>query len=216
MSAPACANDVAQPIDFVDPLTGPVSPAFTIPFDKYALSANGLLRTDSDSGIENGIERPIIRTASGAYRSRDFVFEVDVTIPADHGDIAFVGFGAAESSALLDNEPTHAFVFRIHNLPRMPFYGIDLAAADPNGGVGYRGAYRKFERLGEYTPGRAMRFQITQQAGKVTLAIPAQPKARVEFDMAQFGDLFDPAAAHLFLGNSSEGTTFTNASLRKP
>lgn len=216
LPAAACANDDVQPIDFTDTLTGPVSPAFTIPFEKYALSANGLLRTHSESGTENGIERPVVRTTSGGYRSRDFVFEVDVTIPKDHGDIAYVGFGSGESNPGLDNEPSHAFVFRIHNLPRMPFYGIDLAAADPQGGVGLRGAYRKFERLGEYTPGRTMRFQITHQAGKVTLAIPAQPKARVEFEASQFADLFDPSTAYLFLSNSSEGTTFTNASLRKP
>lgn len=213
--AAACVRE-PSPVDFVDTLTGPVSPALSIPFGKYALTANGLLRTQSESGTENGIERPVVRTVSGDYLSRDFVFEVDVTIPEEHGDIAYVGFGSGQANPILDNEPSHAFVFRIHNLPRMPFYGIDLTAADPQGGVGFRGAYRRFERLGEYTPGRAMRFQITHRGGKVTLAIPALPQVRVEFETSQFRDLFNASDAYLFLSNSSEGTTFSNASLRKP
>ena len=211
----ACARGPA-PVDFADPLTGPVSAALVIPFDKYALTAAGLLRTSSESGTENGIERPVIRTASGRYLSRNFVFEVDVTIPADHGDIAYVGFGAAQPNLTLDNEPSHAFIFRIHNLPSMPFYGIDLAVGDPEGGVGYRGAFRQFERAGTYTPGKAMRFRITHRDGKVMLAIPALPDARATFDLAQFRDLFDSANAHLFLSNSSRGTTFSNARVSTP
>jgi len=213
--AAACATG-PSPVDFVDPLTGPVSPALVIPFEKYALTARGLLRTHAESGTENGIERPVIRTVSGRYLSRDFVFEVDVTIPADHGDIAYVGFGAAHANLTLDNEPSNAFLFRIHNLPRMPFYGIDIAAGDPEGGVGLRGAFRQFSQVATYTPGKAMRFRITHQQGKVTLAVPALPDARITFDLAQFRGLFDTANAHLFISNSSEGTTFNNASLATP
>ena len=213
--AVACVRE-PSPVDFADPLTGPVSPALSIPFQKYALTANGLLRTHSESGTENGIERPVVRTVSGNYLSRDFVFEVDVTIPKDHGDIAYVGFGAGQNNAVLDNEPSHAFLFRIHNLPRMPFYGIDLTVADPQGGVGLRGAYRHFARLGEYTPGQPMRFRITHQAGKVTLSVPAFPDVRAEFETSKFADLFQTTNAYLFVSNSSEGTTFRNASLRAP
>ena len=211
----ACARGPA-PMDFVDPLTGPVSPAFAIPFAKYALTEAGLVRTHSESGTENGIERPVIRTVSGSYLSRDFVFEVDVTIPADHGDIAYVGFGEAQPNLTLDNEPSHAFLFRIHNLPSMPFYGIDLAVGDPEGGVGYRGAFRYHERHASYTPGKAMRFRITHRDGKVMLAIPALPDVHATFDLAQFRDLFDSGHAYLFLSNSSVGTTFNNASLSAP
>lgn len=211
----SCARN-AQAVDFVDPLTGPVTPALSIPFQKYALTPTGLLRTHSESGTENGIERPVVRTASGNYLARDFVFEVEVTIPRDHGDIAYVGFGSGQANAVLDNEPSHAFLFRIHNLPRMPFYGIDLTIADPKGGVGLRGAYRHFARLGEYTPGQPMRFRITHQAGKVTLSVPAFPDVRAEFETSKFSDLFRTTDAYLFLSNSSEGTTFRNASLRAP
>jgi len=211
----ACARG-SEPADFNDPLTGPVSPPLSIPFEKYALTPAGLLRKDSESGTENGLERPLVKTVSGDYLSRDFVFEIDVTIPADHGDIAFVGFGSARSWLEGDNEPTDAFVFRIHNLPGTPYYGIDLALADPDGGRGYRNRYRVFERIGDYTPGKPMRFQISHKAGVVTLAIPALPGASMSFSRDQYDGLFDASAAHLFFGNSSEGTTFTNASVRKP
>jgi hypothetical protein len=215
MAVTACSRGAA-PVDFSDPLTGPVSPTFTIPFDKYALTAGGLMRTNSESGTENGIERPVIRTVSGRYLSRDFVFEVDVTIPADHGDIAYVGFGSGRTNPVLDNEPTYSYHFRIHNLPKMPFYGIDLVIGDPQGGVGYRGAFREFLRIGEYTPGRTMRFRIAHQGGNVTLSMPAQAKAQASFELAKYPGLFDNDNAFLFLSNSSEGTTFQNASLRAP
>jgi hypothetical protein len=212
--ASACARGT-EATDFTDPLTGPVSPALSIPFDKYALTAAGLLRKQSESGTENGLERPLIRTVSGDYLSRDFVFEIDVTIPANHGDIAFVGFGSARNWLEGDNEPTDAFLFRIHNLPSMPFYGIDLTIADPDGGQGYRNRYRVFERVAEYTPGKPMRFQISHKAGVVTLAIPALPGASMSFTRDRYDGLFDASAAYLFFGNSSEGTTFNNASVRR-
>jgi hypothetical protein len=203
-----------EPIAFEDALTGPVSPALAIPFEKYSLTPNGLLRAHSESGVENGIERPIIKTVSGKYLAKDFVFEVDVMIPADHGDIAYIGFGAARTNALLDNEPTDAFVFRIHNLPRMSFYGIDLTVADPDGGVGYRGAYREFHRKEKYQPGQTMRFQIARRGDAVTLSVPALPGVQATFSLDKYRDLFDSDNAHLFLSNSSQGTTFRNMSLR--
>jgi len=212
-STPIAAGPAA--VDFVDALTGPDSPALVIPFDKYALTPAGLVRTSAGSGTQNGIDRPVIRTASGKYLSRDFVFEVDVTIPASHGDIAYVGLGAARPNPTLDNEPTSAFLFRIHNLPDMPFYGIDVAVGVPSGGSGFRGVFRSFDRAGTYTPGRPMRFRIEHRGGVVTMTIPDLNVSRA-FTFAEFADLFNSANAYLFLSNSSEGTTFQNASLRTP
>lgn len=213
-STPTAAGPAA--VDFVDALTGPASPALAIPFDKYALTPAGLVRSSAGSGTQNGIDRPVVKTASGRYLSRDFVFEVDVTIPASHGDIAYVGFGAARTNPKMDNEPTSAFLFRIHNLPDMPFYGIDIAVGVPSGGSGFRDAYLSFDRAGVYTPGRPMRFRIEHRAGVVTMTILGPATVSRAFTLAQFADLFDAANAYLFLGNSSEGTTFRNASLRTP
>lgn len=202
-------------IDFVDALTGPDSRAFRIPFDQYALSPAGLVRTSAASGTQNGIDRPVIRTVSGKYLSRDFVFEVDVTIPASHGDIAWVGFGHGINSRLVDNEPTSAFVFRIHNLPDVSFHGIDVAVGVPSGGKEFRGAFASLDRVAVYTPDRPMRFQIEHRRDVVTMTIPGLHVSRA-FKFADFPQLFDSSHAYLFLANSSEGTTFQNASLRAP
>ena len=202
-------------IDFVDELTGPESPALVIPFDKYALTPAGLLRTSAASGTENGIDRPVVKTLSGRYLSRDFVFEVDVTIPASHGDIAWVGFGAGRPNRVVDNEPTSAFTFRIHNLPDVAFHGIDIAVSVPSGGKEFRGAFRSLDRVAAYTPGRPMRFRIEHRSGVVTMTIPDLNVSRA-FRVAEFADLFDASNAYLFLNNSSEGTAFRNASLRTP
>ncbi len=212
--ATACHASPA-PADFSDPLSGPVSPSFQIPFEAYSLTPDGLLRSHSDSGAENGVDRPVVKTISGDYQSRDFVFEVDVTIPADHGDIAFVGFGLGRNYPDKENEPNHAFLFRIHNLPRLPYFSIDAAVADPRAGLP-AGDSRQLVKIAEYTSGRPMRFRISHQAGTVTLAVPAVAGAEATFDMARYRDLFDNGEAFLFLSNSSKGTTFRNASLLAP
>ena len=211
----ACAQG-PEAVDFADPLTGPVSPWLVIPFEKYALTPQGLLRTTADSGTENGIDRPIVRTVSGRYLDRDFVFEIDVTIPPDHGELAYVGFGSAQNDVSYENEPTHAFLFRIHNLPQIPMYSIDVAIADPNAGKGFRGKYREFHRAGEYASGKTMRFQIIHRGDTVTLAVPAIPAAKVTYSPEQYRQLFDRSNAYLFFTNSSQGTTFSNVSLRTP
>ncbi|MFM8534781.1 MAG: hypothetical protein ACKOEC_14550 [Acidimicrobiia bacterium] len=48
------------------------------------------------------------------------------------------------------------------------------------------------------------------------LSVPALPGASRTLDVAKFSGLFDNASAFLFMSNSSEGTTFQNASLREP
>jgi hypothetical protein len=51
------------------------------------LTPEGLLRSRSNSGRTNGVDRPVVRTLSDRYIDRDFVFEVDVTIPEDVEDL---------------------------------------------------------------------------------------------------------------------------------
>lgn len=213
LAVSACTRGAA-PVDFSDPLTGPVSPAFTIPFDKYALTPAGLERTASASGTENGIDRPIIKTVSGDYLLRDFVFEVDVRIPADHGDIVFVGLGSPRTDPTANREPTNVALFRIHNLPTVPFFGIDIAVADTNARK-LEGRFREFARVANYKSGESMRFRIAHQVGNLTLSVPAISDAHRTFKTDDLRDLFGQDA-FLFLANSSQGTTFRNASLRAP
>lgn len=214
LSTPTAAGPPA--IDFVDELKGPDSPALVIPFYKFALTPTGLVRTNSGSGTKNGVDRPIAKTASGKYLSRDFVFEVDVIIPASHGELAYVGFGAALPNHALDNEPTSAFLFRIHNLPDIPLYRVDAAVAVPSGGAGFRGFYRSLDSLGDYTPGRPMRFRIERRGVALTLSIPNLAGHSRTFHLPEFADVFDSSNAYLFLSNSSEGTTFSNLSVKAP
>ncbi|MDQ3068445.1 MAG: hypothetical protein M3R55_01795 [Acidobacteriota bacterium] len=117
----------APAVDFSDALRGPASPNLSIPFDAYALTPEGLSRVDSASDRENGADRPMVKTVSGAYLSRDFVFDVDVTIPPGVQDIAFVGFGLGDQSPAMSMEPAGAFLIRIHHLPNVDV--VHLAAA---------------------------------------------------------------------------------------
>lgn len=205
------------PADFVDPFTGPVSRFFLVPFEKFALTPEGLLRTDSTSRTSNGLDRPIAKTRSGRYLSRDFVFEVGVQIPPDHGDIAYVGFGAAQSNPLLDNEPTSAFLLRIHNLPSMPHYNIDLAVAVPNAsGTIFHNHYVYLDKLGDYRPGQLMRFRIERTGDRVTLSAIDVPNGSRTLSLKKYPGLFGNGDAYLFVTNSSEGTTFSDASVRRP
>lgn len=198
-------------------MTGPVSPALLVRFEKYGLTPEGLLRTDSTSGTANGLDRPIVKTRSGGYLSRDFVFETGVQIPPDHGDIAYVGFGAAQSNPLIDNEPTSAFLLRIHNLPSMPHYNIDAAVAVPNAsGTIFHNNYVYLEKIGDYRPGQLMRFRIERAGDRVTLSAIDVPGASRSFSLKKYPGLFDDSDAHLFVSNSAEGTIFSNMSVRKP
>jgi hypothetical protein len=212
----ACGRADA-PVDFTDPLTGPASRYLSIPFDKYALTPEGLQRSDSTSRTSNGLDRPIVKTRSGAYLSRDFVFEVSVRVPPDHGDIAFVGFGAARSNPLVDNEPTSAFVVRIHNLPSMPHFNIDAAVAVPNErGTIFNNHFLYLENMGSYRPGESMRFRIERVGDRLTLAAIDVPGASRTLSIKKYPGLFDSPDAYLFVANSAEGTTFSNFSVRKP
>src|SRR5262245_19824423 len=88
----ACAR-VPEAVDISDELNGPVSPFLTIPFDKYQLTPEGLLRTYSISGDRNGTDRVMVKTVTGNYLSRNFRFELSVYFPEGHEDLAYIGFG---------------------------------------------------------------------------------------------------------------------------
>lgn len=206
-----------DPNNFVDTLTGPVS-SFQIPFASYALTPSGLMRTDSASGTENGIERPIARTASGRYLSRDFVFEVDVTIPVHTNDIAFVGLGAGRGNQAFNNEPTSAALFRIHNLPKVPHHGVIVGLALPKTQRGLPATeyFSKADTVATYTPGQPMRVRIEHRGGAITLSVPSVANSARVFDRASYADLFDAEHSYLFVADGANGTTFSNAQVWTP
>lgn len=203
------SRDTAPP-SFADSLTGPVSQFFAIPFEKYALTPNGLLRTASTDGVD----RPVARTVSGTYLAGDFTFEVDVIIPASADDIAFVGVGTGSANPHQDNEPTNAVLLRIHNLSRLGFYRIDAAVAVPSGGKAHRGFFEELEHIGDYTPGEPMRFRVARTGRHVTLGIVGGGEtASRTFDLTRYPRLFDTGRAHLLLGNTVAGTLFRNVAV---
>ena len=207
----------APAVDFSDALRGPASPHLSIPFGAYALTPDGLLRTTSSSTPENLIDRPMVKTVSGAYLSRDFIFDVDVTIPADTQDLAFVGFGQGDPNPGLSNEPGAALLFRIHRMP-----GIDVvhvaAARPPGGGDGATVApadvLLHIEAIGKYVPDTKTTFRIERAGTIVTLSMPATPGAQSAFDLRHYPKLFDERSSFLFFGNSAEGTIFSDVRVR--
>lgn len=205
------------PADFADSLRGPASPHLSIPFGAYALTPDGLRRTTSASGRESGLDRPMVKTVSGGYLSRDFVFDIDVMIPGEIEDLAFVGFGRGDSNPGLSNEPGAAFIFRIHRLPHTDV--VHAAAAPPPGGrldatVAPAEVLLRLEAIGKYVPGTKTTFRIERAGDIVTLSLPGVPDVRSAFDLRDYPQLFDERSGFLFFGNSAEGTIFSNVRVR--
>lgn len=205
----------AQPIDFVDDLKGPASPHLVIPFDSYSLTPHGLLRSKALTGLAFGSDRVMVRTASGAYLDRDFIFEIDVMIPDGTQDLAYVGFGRGKANPAYENEPAGAFQFRIHNLPDVD--RVDAAASLPPRGRPARPGGRvhaELVQIGRYVGGSTATFRIERAGRHVTLSIPSALGASHTFDLATHPDLFDRDEAYLFFGNTTEGTVFSNVRVR--
>lgn len=206
----------APPVDFTDALTGPASPQFAIPFDSFAFTPDGLLRARSVTARDFGNDRHSVKTVSNRYRSRDFVFEVDVMIPQDTHDLAYVGFGLGDANPAFNNEPAGAFLFRIHNLPGQN--RVDVAVSRPPTAARQTDAgpqvYVRIEELGRYTAATKTTFRIERAGNNVTLSMPAAAGAGRTFELSQFPGLFDEDEAFLFFGNSAEGTVFSNVRVR--
>jgi hypothetical protein len=197
--------------DITDNIKGPVSPRLRIPFGSYALTPDGLLRSYSVSGDRDGIDRPIVRTESGLYLSRDFVFEVTVTIPATHEDIAYVGFGEGLANGAYNNEPTNCFIFRIHNIADV--HRIDTAVGRRHPGKPPLPYFAELHSIANYTPGSPMRFRIEKRGGRVIMSVPSLPGSEQSFRLSDYPTLFDANHAYLFVGTTSQGTTFSNLSV---
>lgn len=197
-------------VDITDSLTGPTSPFFDIPFDKYTLSPEGLLRAHSASGRSNGIDRPIVRTRSDQYLSRDFVFEVDVTIPPANEDIVFVGFGEA-APAQPYNEPSNVFGLRIHHLPDN--HEVRLAAITlPDNGVGP--SYVFHELIGTVPESGALTLRLERAGDSIRASVLGQNDRARTLRISEFPSVLKNGRGFLYMANTSEGTTFSNVRVR--
>lgn len=203
------------PVNFSDDLKGPTSEHLVIPFEAFALTPEGLLRAHAVTANAFGNDRTVVRTRSGAYLSREFVFEVDVTIPAGTEDLAYVGFGLGDANLAYNNEPAGAFLFRIHRMT-----GMDTVHASASRPSTTRPAeagpqvFARLEAIGRYVPGATTTFRIEHASNRVTLSMPGQDGAGYTFDLSSFPGLFERDSGYLFFGNSSEGTVFSNVRVR--
>ena len=205
----------AAPVDFVDDLKGPTSAHFSIPFAAYSLTPEGLLRSKAVTGQSFGNDRIMVKTLSGGYLSRDFVFEIDVTIPAPTEDLAYVGFGLGDPNPAYNNEPGGAFQFRIHNLSDL--HRVDASASLPSTDTPAEagpGVHAELKAIGSYVAGSTTTFRIERAGNRVTLSMPGNDAASHTFDASMLPTLFEDGEGFLFFGNSAEGTVFSNARVR--
>ena len=208
-------EDAASAVYFTDELTGPDSAHFTIPFQAYAMTPKGLLRSSAVTRRGFGSDRVVVKTVSGDYLSRDFVFEIDVMIPPDAEDLAYVGFGRGDPNPAYNNEPAGAFQFRIHSLPWVN--RVDASASLPSSDQPAEAGpkvHAELTPIGQYVAGSTTTFRIERAGTKVTLSMPGTPGAAHTFDMTLVPTLFGDGEGFLFFGNSVEGTVFSRARVR--
>jgi hypothetical protein len=200
--------DTPPAVDFVDRLSGPTSEHFNIPFDKYTLTPEGLLRHSSASKRNNGIDRPVVRTYSDKYLSRDFVFEVDVTFPADVQDIAFVGWGDGTPSGAYQ-EPSGAFGFRIHHL--QDNRDVRLAVMRPADVP--ETAYEE-QTIGVVPANGSLTVRLERSGDQLIGSLPGQPGTGHTLRISAFPLILKSGRGFLYLGNTAEGTVFSNVRVR--
>jgi hypothetical protein len=200
----------AAAVDFVDRLTGPTSEHLDIPFDKYTLTPEGLLRQHSASGRVNGTDRPVVRTRSDQYHSRDFVFEVDITFAKGSDDLAFVGIGDATTTAPF-NEPGGAFGFRIHHLPEtreVRLAAITLPA------TGESVTYPYEQLIGTVPPNGALTVRLERSGDQIIGSLPGQDGGEHTIRISEYPAIHRSGRGFLYLANTAEGTVFRNVKVR--
>lgn len=200
----------APAVDFVDSLSGPQSEHFDIPFDKYTLTPDGLLRHYSESGRTNGNDRPVVRTRSDQYHLRDFVFEVDVTFAKDGEDIAFVGLGDATVTTP-HNEPGGAFGFRIHYLPTTREVRLAAMTLPP---TGMPITYPYETSLGMVPADGVVTVRLKRSGDQIIGSLPGQDGSERIVQFSDYKQVLRSGRGFLYLANTAEGTVFSNTKVR--
>ena len=207
--------------NFSDSLTGPDSPHIDISLSNngiqsYDYTSEGLQRIFQDClvywpwGPCWKPDRPINKTVSS-----DFVAEIDMSeVGQVNWDIAFFGYGHGNPVDV--NAEPGGFIFRIHAGPGdaqqidVTFYnGAGLIeftrlqeAASLNGGVA------TWDPAGET-------FRIERSGDDLIMSMVGGNSRTFSISAieALSGVIFDATNSHLFFGNSSEGTIFSNFSV---
>jgi hypothetical protein len=196
--------------DFTDTLTGPDSPHLVIPFDKYTLTPEGLLREHSASGRSNGDDRPVVRTRSDRYFARDFIFEVDVTIPEDTEEIVFIGFGDGTPTAPY-NEPGGVFGFRIHHMQGNREVRLAAVTQPQRGGSPN---YLFQDTIGTVPAGGALTVRLERSGDHITASLPGQDGSERTIRISAYPSILRGGRGFLYLSNTTEGTIFSNVRVR--
>lgn len=145
---------------------GPTSPNLgALPGSKYGYTASGLRRNQSD----NDADRPTVSTALKTYLApATGNFAAEVTINEVNNDLLYFGVGQGDNDPSYNNEPAHAFYFRMHNnfMNGGPgYYGIQAAVRVAGG------SFLNNQTLGNYTSGTTITLRITRVGDQITMSI---------------------------------------------
>jgi len=205
---PPAQSFAQSQVFFSDPLTGPSSPNLSIPFNKFGYTPAGLLRVSDDG---SGVDRPIVKTVSGGYLT-ETAFTAEITVNVGANDIAYFGLGQGTTNPAYYNEPSNAFVFRIHN-----WYGYTGIQADAESGLTANPFLASPYASDSYT-GSSTTFRIVRNGDSLTLSVPSSGASRT-YSVSQYAGLMGLTAANtfLFFGNTNAtGTVFSNLSVTRP
>ncbi len=194
----------SAPLFFADSLTGPSSPNLNpaLPTTKYGYTTSGLKRIQSDSATD----RPMVTTGSSAYLgASNFVAELTVTVTND--DLLFFGVGQGDTDAGYDNEPSHAFYFRVHN-NFQNYYGIqaDVRSSSSPSDSGYQA----INEIGQYQAGSTINLRIMRIGDSVTMSVVGG--GSVTYSLSQYSDALGLTDSNtlVFFGNTNVGSVFSS------
>jgi hypothetical protein len=144
---------------------------------------------------------------SSGFLGTDFVAELTVTrTVTDVGavrDLMYFGFGDGTANPNYYNEPTNAFVFRIHSSAG----SFPVHATVNSGFAGNH--FVHLNAIGSYNPAGTT-FRIEKSGDDVTLSIVGVPGASQTYSVTDLGGVLDGSNGYIFFGNSVLGTTFSN------